>query len=469
MNQFINSIFPLFDYLYIFQLFEYEDKPFFIWFIKYFHKRNLQRKQKLIFTKKIIILLLLTLVQIFLISFFILLKTNILIALISFLLLQNLSPVFIIFSKLIFSPLENYSRTKTINIASEKIAKSKNLTTIAIIGSFAKTSIKNILYTLLWKDFYVVKTPKSFNTQLSIARTIISGVKETTQVFIVEMDAYYPDDIKKLCSIAKPSLGIITAIAPQHLERFNNMEELAKAQFEVTEFLDKGTLFVNSNDEWSKKLENQYDVKKIFYGDKTNDFYITDIQQKLDGLEFFFYAKNGSVKIMLSLQGTHHAYNFLAAATIAHSLGLPLKTIQQRAALILPTEHRLEIKKMGQITIIDNSYNANVTSAKSSFKLLKDYPGQQKIILTPGLIELGGKSKETHLEFAQNAANSADAIIIVGETNKEYILEGLKNASYPTEKIHLLKSTQDALDYLPKITIPGAVVLLENDLPDQYF
>lgn len=509
MNKLFKLLFPLTDHLYIFQLLEYDNGDFIKWFFKYPFKRQLQRKHTLVLTSKALFLLLISFGLLIFISFASSLtqfETVILIPL-YFVMYSVFSPIFLVFANLLFSPFERYSRNKLIKTVQRKQRSLKNLTTVAIVGSFAKTSTKNMLYTLLWKDFYIVKTPKSYNTAVSIARSFLRDVKETTQIFIVEMDAYHPGEIKQLCSILKPDLGIITAIGAQHLERFGSMERLAKTQFELAEALTsrssflrkqesvkpegaeskttdshfhgndgiKGqkepVLFLNADDEWTNALYPEYDgIKQVFFGkNEGRDVQVTDIKVLTNSTTFTLRIKNEKMPIELPLTGEHQALNFAAAAAIAYQLGLPLKQIQERAALILPTEHRLEVKKAGHLTIIDNSYNTNPTAARSSLKLLKNTTGSEKIIITPGLVELGEQSDVENKLLGKEIAEVADMAIIVGEYAKDPLKEGLKEAGFPDEKMHFIKSTARALDMVYKNAKKDAVILIENDLPDQYF
>jgi len=138
-------------------------------------------------------------------------------------------------------------------------------------------------------------------------------------------------------------------------------------------------------------MKNNSSEIKIYGLEIDDDIYVTDIKQTIEGLKFTLNTAHDSETITLPLFGQHHVFNFLAASSIALSLGMSLEEIKDRAKKVLPTPHRLEIKKQGDITIIDNSYNTNPTASKSSLEILKDYPGKQKVLITPGLIELGQK------------------------------------------------------------------------------
>lgn len=475
MKKITNIFLPIFDHLYIFQLFEYDSKDFFLWFLKFPWKRSLQKKHKLVWTQKAVLLFSLTiLLMVYLAifaSYFMFDEFLYWVFIVIFFYLGLFSPMFLIFSQLLLLPLDYYQKKQIIKKAKAKIKLLNNLTVVAIVGSFAKTTTKNMLYTLLWKDFRVIKTPKSYNTQVSVARTILSDLKQNTEVFICEMDAYHKGEIKNLAHLVKPDLGIITAVGKQHLSRFGSMETLAHTQFELAETLKTGSkLFLNDRDEWSKKIEGEYKVNKIFFGStKECDFYLTDIVQKDGGISFKLSKpslKDKPANIFLPLQGEHNAYNFLAAASIANTLGLSLEKIAERAKLILPTDHRLEIKQTGNITIIDNTYNTNPTASIAALKLLKDIKGQQKIVITPGLIELGNDHIKENVILGEEIAKVADKVIIVGENAKNPLKKGLKN--FKGELIYA-DSTQKALEILQNINQPNTIALLENDLPDQYF
>lgn len=478
----LSKLFPLLDYLYIFQLLEYERGDFLNWFFKNPLRRNLQKKNSLDFTLKIQILAVLTafimlaLATLLTLIFF---SGSLLMLILVYILLENISPFFIVLSSLIIAPLDYLQKLKISKKARFKINRLRSLKTVAIVGSYAKTSTKNMLYTLLWKDFNVVKTPKSFNTPVAIASTILNYLKPTTEIFIVEMDAYHPGDLKNLAKIAPPDMAIITAIAPQHLERFGTIQKLVDTQFEISKSLkENGQLFLNSLDEQTMQNEEKFQASKVFLGGEMDKYRIENLTQSSNSLLrssggcaiFNLLLEDENIKIELPLKGEHNAYNFLAAATIAHKLGLPAKKIAERASLIQPTEHRLEITKNRNITTIDNSYNTNPKVVVSSLKLLKEVgEGKLKILITPGLIEQGSNTEMENKKFIKLGSEVADEIIIVGKSFKNYLKAGLEESNFPKDKTHFAKSTSSALKKAYKLAEDKeAVISIENDLPDQY-
>lgn len=476
MSKTLYKYFPLFDHLYIYQLFEYKYWDFFIWFLKNPLKRNLQKKHNLTLTGKVNALILLTLFWDFTFAvliydflfkgFFALLIPAVL------LLLFQLTPLPILLASIILYPADYHLKKKIIQNAKNKLKNLKHLKVVAITGSYGKTSTKDILYTLLWKKFKVVKTPKSFNTQMGVAQTILEDIKDNTDILIAEIGAYKKGEIKNIAELIKPSIGIITSIGPQHLNRFGSLENIAKAKFELVETLPKdGLAILNGEDPNLQSLALHLEgVSVKFYGQKENSYRISNIKTKIQGTTFTLVTPKEQIDISIPLIGEHHARNFLATATCAMQLGLTLKEIKERAKLLLPTPHRMEIKKIGNVTLIDNSYNTNPQSAKSSLALLNSFKGFRKVVITPGFVELGKQADIENREFGKSIGRVADKVIIVGENAKEDLLKGLKDSGFKKENIYFAKSTKEALILVQTLAQNSPMVaLLENDLPDQYF
>lgn len=474
MSKILSKIFPIIDHLYIYQILEYNSWDFLKWFLKNPFKRNLQKKHQLEWTQKAKLLGFIGITLLILDSVITsyLLTGRFWLSLILLPIKSLYSPLFLIVAQILISPLEYYQKQKTITAAKKKLSKLPNLKIVAITGSFGKTSTKDILYTLLWKKHYVVKTPKSFNTPLGIAQTILEDIKENTEVFICEMGAYKIGEIKKIASLINPTIGIITAIAPQHLQKFGSLENIAKAKFELVENLSPNSVAIlNNESDWLQKLASHSSSGNIiFYGDENNPFYASNIRTGIVGTTFQIHTPKGQTEINIPLIGEHHVQNFLAATAAALALGLTLFEIKERAKLLLPTPHRMEIKKMGNMILIDNSYNANPKSAESSLELLASFEDNRKIVITPGFVELGKEAAKANQEFGHEIRCLADEVIIVGENAKKDLLEGMKDIySNPEEFVHFAKNTQEALVLAQELTQGvETAVLLENDLPDQY-
>lgn len=478
----MSKIFPILDHLYIYQLLEYNWGEFLVWFLKNPFKRALQKKHKLEWTQKVKLLALVSITLLILDSTVTsyTLSGGVLWSLILLPIKTLYFPLFLIVAQILISPLELYQKEKILIKAAEKLSKLPNLKVVAITGSFGKTSTKDILYTFLWKKYYVVKTPKSFNTSLGIAQTILEDIKENTEVFICEVGAYKIGEIKKIASLIKPTIGIITAIAPQHLQKFGSLENIAKAKFELPQSLEeRGVVILNSNYQKIKELASTVSAKAYLYGTEGDPFYATNIKSGVEGTSFTIHTPKGEADIHIPLIGEHHVQNFLAAAAAALQLGLKLADIKERAKLLLPTPHRMEIRRMGNMILIDNSYNTNPISAESSLNLLASFKDSRKIVITPGFVELGKEAAGENQNFGNNIACIADELIIVGGNAKKDLLKGIKQVWQDAEeKVHFVNSTQEGIDLAYQLAKEltewiarydtEVVILLENDLPDQY-
>ena len=452
---------------------EYNSWEFLKWFLKNPLKRNLQKKHHLYFSNKALAILVGTVILETIVAIILNIKPDhsAIFFILSLILLQPLTPFFLILADLFYKPLEIYLKNNILEDAKQKLENLPYLKIAAITGSFGKTSTKDILYTLLWKKYYVVKTPKSFNTRQGIAQTVLELVKENTDIFICEMGAYKKGEIKKICDFIKPDIGIVTAIAPQHLERFGSIESIVKAKFELPQSLKKdGIAILNSTYAQIKDNSSSVNAKVIFYGSEGDPFYATNIKTNIEETSFTIHTPEGKTKINIPLVGEHHVANFLAASAVALQLGLTLSEIRERARLLLPTPHRMQIKKVGNMTFIDNSYNTNPKSAESSLNLLASFKKNRKIVITPGFVELGNEASRANQDFGNSIKCIADEVIIVGENAKKDLLEGMKAITpHPEDEVHFASSTKEAIQLAQRLTMGvETVVLLENDLPDQY-
>lgn len=482
MSKILSKLFPLIDHLYIYQNYEYNSWNFLKWFFKNPAKRNLQKKHRLQWTTKAILLFLVSLILILIDSLItsLYLTGDFLLALILFPLKLLYTPLFLVVAQMLISPIEDYQKQKKLISAKEKLSKLPNLKIVAITGSFGKTSTKDILYTLLWKKYYVVKTPKSFNTPLGIAQTILEEVKKNSQIFICEVGAYKRGEIAKIAKLIHPNIGIITAIAPQHLQKFGSLENIATSKFELVENLSQdGTAILNGEYTMLQDLSvNLKGCRMNFYGREIDPYYTSNIATGINSTSFILHTPKGKTEINIPLIGEHHVDNFIAASVAALELGLTLSEIKERAKLLLPTPHRMEIKKMGNMILIDNSYNTNPKSAESSLRLLAGFEKNRKIVITPGFVELGKEAGGANEQFGEYIACIADEVIIVGDNAKADLLGGIKKVDPNEGNVYFVKNTQEGLLLAQKLADEynrlvakfdvEVVVLLENDLPDQY-
>ena len=321
--------------------------------------------------------------------------------------LPILTPYILFLAYCFNEPYEEVSRRRYLRLANRKL-NSTNVLKIGITGSYAKTSVKEILRTVLSQKYRVLATPESYNTPLGIALTV-KNLDSSHDVFIAEMGARSKGYIKELASLVKPKFGVLTGINNQHLETFGSIETTKDTKFELFEYLGKdGVGFFSSDNVNTVELFERYDGEKYLAGVAENDNFVTATDIKLDarGMSITLIIKGERpVKCNTVLLGTHSVKNICLASAVAYKIGLTPKEIAQGINRIQSIGHRLELMPNNKnIVIIDDSYNSNVDGINAAMEVLDTFKGR-KIVLTPGLVELGKIENVANLEFGQRIKN----------------------------------------------------------------
>lgn len=341
-----------------------------------------------------------------------------------------------------------------------------NLKVIGVTGSYGKTSAKFILKRILSEKYNVVATPESFNTPMGVVRTVREHLPVQTEIFIAEMGAKNVGDIKELALLANPSMGLITAVGPQHLESFKTVENVANTKFELADHVKD--CFVNFESEAAKEKAAMY-VTHSYGFDSSYETYAKNISVSFKGTEFDVVYYDKEFHLTTKLLGKHNVLNILGACAIALHLGVDVKNIKYAVASLNPTEHRLEKKSFlnGSI-LLDDSYNSNPEGSKLAVEVLGEFKDKTKIIVTPGMVELGEKEYEFNYNLGEYAADVADYLIFVGKTRSIPLKKAALDKGVKEENIFVVKRFKDSLDILAKLCDSNTVVLFENDLPDNY-
>ena len=380
-------------------------------------------------------------------------------------------PLFVFMAYFVMYPIEKMIANSYIKKAKKKLLSCQNLKVVGITGSYAKTSVKNILYTLLSEKYKVCATPSSYNTPLGLAKTILSKLNEDDEIFIAEMGAKQRFDIKELCEMVSPDIGLISGVGSQHLLTFGSVDTILKTKGELADYIDKsgGDLFINTDNEMTCKLANNYkNTKRISLKNTEGLLVVEDLKVDKEGSSFKLVYKDKSVKCKTKLLGEHNVSNILFAANVALSLGLDLDQIADGIKKLKTPSHRLEIVESNACyTIIDNAYNSSVEGSKASLDVLSKFKGK-KIVITPGLVELGKEQFNSNFEFGRDMAKICDYVIIDSSINYDAISSGLEFGGFDESKIMQAVSLNQAVDILSTIAEDGDVVLFENDLPDNY-
>ena len=315
----------------------------------------------------------------------------------------------------------------------------------------------------------MLMTPESYNTPMGVVKTIRGSLKATDEIFVCEMGAKWVGDIKELCDIVHPHHGIITSIGPQHLESFKTLDAIKGTKFELADALPEGgMLFLNGDDENIDSYKG--DRKHISYSLDNGDYSAFDIAVSERGTTFKVKAPDGETQeFSTKLIGRHNVLNIVGAIAVSHKMGIALKDLRSAVRKLEGVPHRLQLSDKGNMTIIDDAYNSNPSGTKAALEALSLFNGF-KILVTPGMVELGSKQDELNREFGQNAADVCDYVVLVGEKQAVPIKAGLLDKNYDESKIYVASNINDALNHVYAINSQGKkkIVLLENDLPDNY-
>lgn len=376
---------------------------------------------------------------------------------------------------LVNKPLEKSIAKRYIKKCTIKIAE-KQLIKIGITGSFAKTTTKNILTTLLNQKYNAYCTPSNYNTPLGICKAV-NNLPEDCEIFIAEMGARRVGDIKELCDIVKPTYGIITGVGSQHLGVFKSRDNIYNAKKELADFVRNvgGEMVFNAANEYTRKMYEEYGgdkktaISSSEYLPKSSEknIWIEKVECNSRGLQFELHIGSESSKCNCKLIGEHNLDNILICVQMAVNLGLNIVQIAKGISEIAPVEHRLQtIELPSGITIIDDSYNSNESGAKLALQALNMFEGR-KVVATQGIVEMGEEQKRVNFELGENIAAVADIAILIG-VNSDDIRLGLLSEGYCDKNIYVVEHLDNAKELFGAMLKKGDVLLLQNDLPDNY-
>ena len=384
-------------------------------------------------------------------------------------LMNALLPLYIPLANLINKPMEKGVNAHYTHEAKQLLRACPELQTIGITGSYGKTSVKFYLYTILraWTDTLV--TPESYNTPMGVVKTVRGSLSAIHKIFLCEMGAKWVGDIKELCDIVHPKHGIITSLGDQHLESFGSRENIIKTKYELADAVpENGRLYIN----WDNDIirSNPPKHKYIRYGTREDcDYRAFDIKATGKGTLFTVSAPDGTTeKFETKLLGMHNVVNITGAIAAANGFGMPMSEMRLYVRRIEAVAHRMQLVEKGNVTIIDDAFNSNPAGCKAALETLSGMDGE-RILVTPGMVELGAKEAELNKEFGKQAAAACDDIVLIGEKQTEPIKQGVLDAGFPAEKLHVFEDFKDGMAFVYSLkTDKKKIVLLENDLPDNY-
>ncbi len=383
-----------------------------------------------------------------------------------------IAPLTMIAAGILLEPLEVVFRSGFKRKARTKLAAHHNLTVVGITGSYGKTSVKFIVQEILSFRYHVLASPGSYNTPMGLCRVVNEMLLPEHQVLVAEMGARHPGDIRELCALVEPTMGIVTNVGVAHLETMGSVDNIEKEKGDLPASIPAGaTVILNADDERVMRMANrtQATVITVSAAGRDADFKASEVRYGAEGSSFVVSTRAGeSLAFRSTLLGRHNISNILMGLAVGASMGLRLRQMTHAVAGIQPIEHRLQLRKEGPVTVIDDAFNSNPVGARNAVEILGQFTTGRRVIVTPGMIELGDIEFDENRRLGEAIAENVDLAILIGPERTAAIAEGLAARSFPQDQIHVFRSLFDARDFLKRYLREGDVVLYENDLPDHY-
>ena len=370
-------------------------------------------------------------------------------------------------------PVEKIINEYYFNLARKKLNSMNNLIKIGITGSYGKTSTKNIMGAIINSYIPTLVSPLSYNTPMGLTKTIRNMLTPSYRVFIAEMGSRHIGDINKLCKLVYPQIGVITSVGPQHLDTFGTVDNVKKGKYELIENLPCKTGYAFFQDDRGIvrdlfNITNNINKTLVSIYDSNADLYISDIKIGANGSTFTVNFKdNSSFECSTTLLGENNIKNIAISIAVAKLLNVPDSLIIKSISELKPTKSRLELINAGKYTIINDAFNSNTVGSREALNILSKFE-KRKIIITPGMVELGDQENKLNYELGQEIAKVVDIAILVGKKRIVPIKKGIVDSGFDEKNIFVVDSLNDSTSILNSIVQEGDVVLYENDLPDNY-
>ncbi|HUC89483.1 MAG TPA: Mur ligase family protein [Patescibacteria group bacterium] len=336
---------------------------------------------------------------------------------------------------------------------------------IAVAGSYGKTSMKELLLTVLSEGKKVAATPANKNVSVSHAN-FARKLHGDEDILIIEYGEGEPGDVERFAAITQPTHAVITGIAPAHLDKYKTLRAAGEDIFSVAKAVPAEKVYVNGDS--ADALQFVAQGQQIYDEKQALGWKISAIRINLDGTRFVMQKGKNKLELHSGLVGRHQVGPLALAAALAHELGLTERQIQEGIAKTMPFEHRMQPYQLAGAWVIDDTYNGNIEGIRAGTHLLKELPGKRKIYVTPGLVGQGEDTERVHQEMGRLIADaSPDIVVLMKHSVTPYIQGGLEEAGYEGEI--LIES--DPLNFYNNLNLfvaNGDLVVMQNDWPDNY-
>ncbi|MCY3914782.1 MAG: UDP-N-acetylmuramoyl-tripeptide--D-alanyl-D-alanine ligase [Chloroflexi bacterium] len=393
------------------------------------------------------------------------------------------APLWLIAGNLLLQPVESALRRRYLRQAADTLDQIKPKI-IGITGSYGKTTTKNFLRDILGVRYRAYATPKSFNTLMGISLAINRDLADDyrCEYFISEMGAYVEGEIDRICQLTPPDIAIVTEVGPQHLERFGSLDNIRRAKYEIVKNLPAdGVAVLNWDNPYVRAMaEAGYPktiitVSRELTAEAAQEQGITwiasEVKATLGGLSFTATHSSSGERALITTEvvGEHNVTNLLLCIAAAYHEGIPLRDIARRIRSLQPAESRLVVKQTAAgITIINDAYSANPKGVVSALQVLGLHETGARLLITPGMIELGDLHEAENRKLGLLAARYATDIILVGKMRTQPIVDAIHSTSFDRSRLRVVETLQESVDWYQRNLKAGDTVLFLNDLPDTY-
>jgi UDP-N-acetylmuramoyl-tripeptide--D-alanyl-D-alanine ligase len=331
---------------------------------------------------------------------------------------------------------------------------------IAVTGSAGKTTTKEAIAHVLGVRFRVLKSEGNFNNHFGLPLMLLK-LEPEYDVAVIEMGMSHAGEIRALAKIAEPEIGVVTNVAPVHLEFFDSLAGIARAKYELIESLPAHAVAVlNADDEYVSQFGRDFKGKVVMYGTRAAaDVRAERIQSKgTEGAEFEVVIGGVREHARLPLVGEHNVLNALAAVAVGIERGLKPAEAVAALATLVPSDKRGQVLQVGNITVINDCYNSNPKALEAMVDALATMAAKRRIVVAGEMLELGPAGEEMHRRAGQHIAEKKTDVLLGVRGLAQAMVEDARQAGTRAE---FMRTPDEAGEWLARETRDGDVVLLK--------
>lgn len=356
-------------------------------------------------------------------------------------------------------------RQRKMAATARQILKDHPALKIAIAGSYGKTTAKEILCTILSEGKRVASTPGNMNTPIGISR-FVQSLDSNEEILIFELGEERFGDVREMCDLVQPDIGVITGINEAHLSSFGTLERTSETIFGLEKYLGNRTLYKNKESPLVASRIRKNDLL-AFDRSGTDGWRVSDAKTDIHGTTFIAKKGGKTISAHTRLLGNHNIGAIVVAIAIADAVGLTTAQITAGIEKTVPFEHRMQPRHLHGAWVIDDTYNGNSQGVQAGLQLLGELEAKRRVYVTPGLVEQGDQTRQVHETIGEQIAAVADVVVLMKNSATDSIVRGLKKVEF-SGKLLIVDNPLEFYTNLNHFVAGGDVVLMQNDWTDNY-